>query len=165
METNTELRGEETDSSKMHVLERPTNLPGKCACCGAVNRPVVDFGVSVETEDFGYGVLYLCIDCIMQAGKKFGITEPMVIKAPPMSDKDIQRLVDGLTNGVTSIVTNWSDAIISADPEPAPVPEPEPVVEDKPTVLTGKPRTGKTVKAPDGLTLGEGSDGVSSFSL
>lgn len=70
MEVNTGLVGEEF-SSRFQVLERPTVYPGQCACCGTVDRPVVDFGVEIDFERQGYGALLLCEFCVKQAASKF----------------------------------------------------------------------------------------------
>lgn len=58
-------------SSRFQMLERPTIYPGACACCGAVDRPVVYFGVQIEYEREGYGALLLCVFCCKQAASKF----------------------------------------------------------------------------------------------
>lgn len=50
-------------NGRFKFLERPASLPGKCACCGAVTKPVIDFGFDL---DF-YGVVYLCVDCLGEA--------------------------------------------------------------------------------------------------
>ncbi len=50
-------------NGRFKMLERPASLPGKCACCGAVNKPVLDFNFDL---DF-YGAVYLCVDCLGEA--------------------------------------------------------------------------------------------------
>lgn len=50
-------------NSRFQVTQRPVVSPGKCASCGSVERPVVDFGLDI---DF-YGTVYLCVDCISEA--------------------------------------------------------------------------------------------------
>lgn len=54
--------------SRIQVIERPVAYPGKCAICGAVARPVVDWGL--ELED--YGAVYFCLDCIGQTATALG---------------------------------------------------------------------------------------------
>lgn len=50
-------------NGRFQFLDRPSVLPGKCAVCGSVERPVVDFGMQL---DF-YGAVLLCVDCIKEA--------------------------------------------------------------------------------------------------
>lgn len=50
-------------NGRFKVSEKPLVAPGKCACCGAVDKPVVDFGFDVEF----YGTVLLCGDCITEA--------------------------------------------------------------------------------------------------
>lgn len=97
-EVNTELRGEDF-SSRFQVLERPTVYPGQCACCGSVNRPVVDFGVEIDFEREGYGALLLCEYCVRQAASKFpeepvAESEDMVLERALADQK--RALYDGL---------------------------------------------------------------------
>lgn len=50
-------------NSRFHYVEPPFPLPGKCAVCGNVKRPVIDFGASIEL----YGAVLLCITCVAEA--------------------------------------------------------------------------------------------------
>ena len=50
-------------NGRFKVSEKPLVAPGKCACCGAVDRPVVDFGFDV---DF-YGTILMCGNCLREA--------------------------------------------------------------------------------------------------
>lgn len=52
-------------NGRFRYLERPAIAPGKCAVCGAVDRPVVDIGLDL---DF-YGVVYFCVDCLGEASR------------------------------------------------------------------------------------------------
>jgi len=56
-------------TSRFQLLPSPVTHPGKCAVCGAVNRPVVDFGANV---DF-YGALYFCESCLAEAATLIGM--------------------------------------------------------------------------------------------
>lgn len=56
-------------NGRFKFLDRPAALPGKCACCGSVERPVVDFNFDL---DF-YGAVYLCTDCLGEAASIAGI--------------------------------------------------------------------------------------------
>lgn len=55
-------------NGRFQFLERPAALPGKCAVCGAVDKPVVDFGLTVDY----YGAVIFCTDCIREA---YGVVE------------------------------------------------------------------------------------------
>lgn len=48
--------------SRFKLLDRPYAHPGKCAVCGAVNRPVVDFDLELDE----YGAVYFCVTCLTQ---------------------------------------------------------------------------------------------------
>jgi hypothetical protein len=54
---------------RFQLLPAPLMLPGVCACCGAGNKPVIDFGLQLEW----HGAVYLCIDCITEAGTVVGL--------------------------------------------------------------------------------------------
>lgn len=41
----------------------PFPLPGKCAVCGNVRTPVIDFGASVD----GFGAILICQTCVEEA--------------------------------------------------------------------------------------------------
>lgn len=50
-------------NGRFSVSAKPQVSPGKCACCGSVSKPVVDFGFDVEF----YGSVLMCGDCIREA--------------------------------------------------------------------------------------------------
>lgn len=56
-------------NGRFKVTERPLVTPGKCAACGSVERPVVDFGLDI---DF-YGAVLLCVQCVGEAHEAFNI--------------------------------------------------------------------------------------------
>ena len=53
----------EEANRRFHYVEPPFPLPGKCAVCGNVRRPVIDFGANVDP----YGAVLLCIACVAEA--------------------------------------------------------------------------------------------------
>lgn len=67
-------------NGRFTVSEKPLVAPGKCACCGAVDRPVVDFKFDVEF----YGTVLLCGDCIREA---LGVHDTMF---PPVEEVQTQ---------------------------------------------------------------------------
>lgn len=50
-------------NGRFQYSEKPLASPGKCAVCGAVDRPVIDFGFDVDY----YGAVYFCVDCLRAA--------------------------------------------------------------------------------------------------
>lgn len=50
-------------NSRFKYLEPPFPLPGKCAVCGNVKRPVVDFGANIDP----YGAVLICTACVAEA--------------------------------------------------------------------------------------------------
>jgi hypothetical protein len=50
-------------NGRFQYLDRPNVLPGHCAVCGSVERPVIDFGMSLD----GYGAVLLCVECLQTA--------------------------------------------------------------------------------------------------
>lgn len=67
-------------ASRFQVLPVPQVSPGKCACCGSVNRPVVDFGFDVDY----YGTVYLCKNCVCEAATRFDMV--------PFSELEQERI-------------------------------------------------------------------------
>lgn len=55
--------------ARFRLLSSPLVVPGKCAVCGSVNRPVVDFDMTLEF----YGAVYLCEICLTEAGRTIGL--------------------------------------------------------------------------------------------
>lgn len=55
--------------SRFQFLERPVAAPSKCVVCGGYDRPVVDFGVSIQW----YGAIVICTDCVGEAGRVVGL--------------------------------------------------------------------------------------------
>lgn len=63
-------------NSRVNLLERPFISPGKCIMCGAVDRPVVDFGANIRN----YGAVMFCTTCITELGSAVGLVpESLVI--------------------------------------------------------------------------------------
>lgn len=55
--------------SRFKIVERPFAAPGKCAVCGATEKPVVDFGFDLDW----YGVVYFCLDCLTEVASTIGM--------------------------------------------------------------------------------------------
>lgn len=70
----TELDYTINPNSRFQVYPSPVASPGKCGVCGAVDRPVVDFNMTIQF----YGAVYICITCMTEAAQ--------VINLVPKSD-------------------------------------------------------------------------------
>lgn len=55
--------------SRFAVLEAASKHPGKCAVCGAPNKPVLDLGLNIPQ----YGWVMLCFECVSEAGQRIGL--------------------------------------------------------------------------------------------
>jgi hypothetical protein len=56
-------------NSRFRILANPVIHPGKCAVCGAVDRPVVDFDTTVPM----YGAILVCFSCVQEAARGVGM--------------------------------------------------------------------------------------------
>lgn len=72
-------------NGRFKVLERPFALPGKCAICGAVDKPVIDFGFDL---DF-YGVVYFCIECVQDAALITGMVPGNKLETARLVQRDL----------------------------------------------------------------------------
>lgn len=52
-------------NSRFQTYPSPVSSPGKCAVCGAVDRPVVDFGMDIQF----YGAVMFCFECMASAAR------------------------------------------------------------------------------------------------
>lgn len=59
-------------NSRFKVVPEPNIMPGKCAVCGGVRGPVVDFGLNIQF----YGAVFLCVPCVSEAGDRIGMVRP-----------------------------------------------------------------------------------------
>lgn len=78
-------------NSRVKVLERPFISPGKCIMCGAVDRPVVDFGANIRN----YGAVMFCTLCIAEIGAAVGLV-------PESQLIDNERVVGVIVNDYLS---------------------------------------------------------------
>lgn len=58
-------------NGRFRLLDRPVAAPGKCAVCGVVNKPVIDFNFDLDY----YGVVYFCVDCLKAAAQILGLVD------------------------------------------------------------------------------------------
>ena len=79
-------------NGRFKYSERPMASPGKCAVCGAVDKPVIDFGMDL---DF-YGAVLMCTECIRTAAEVADLYEGAATAAaqvvPPLHYLDVGAL-------------------------------------------------------------------------
>lgn len=100
----------QTLNSRFKLLPRPVAIPGKCVVCGAVDRPVVDTGWSIDY----YGVVYFCVFCLTEVAGVIGMVDSKLLEAAEM---DSARQFDAYIqdNGL-KVITNeqylsWADTV------------------------------------------------------
>ena len=106
----------QTSLSKFRWLERPAALPAKCIACGAVNKPVIDFGMSFDR----YGAVYFCEDCIQEAARVFGFISPQEAIAQKvkseqsansyLADNDLVAVPRGIYDDIRSSLSDLNSA-------------------------------------------------------
>lgn len=65
-------------TSRFQIMPSPIVSPGKCAVCGAVDQPVIDFGLNI---DF-YGAVLICVtSCVPEAARAIGMVDIAAVKA------------------------------------------------------------------------------------
>ena len=92
-------------NGRFKYSEKPMALPGKCAVCGSVERPVVDFGADVD----GYGAVLICSDCIKSAAELVSLVEGNVQTqvVPPLNFLDVEAVNEYLArSNVASAALN-----------------------------------------------------------
>ena len=81
MTTELHLIPEHNPTSRFKLTNLPLVTPGKCACCGAVDRPVVDFDMTVQF----YGAVLLCITCLAEAARLIDMTDGANVRTAELS--------------------------------------------------------------------------------
>ncbi len=84
-------------NGRFKFLERPAVAPGKCAICGSVERPVLDFGLDL---DF-YGCVYFCVHCLREAASVAGILgdeSTTQLTPPPIDYEGLNELIRAISN-------------------------------------------------------------------
>lgn len=56
-------------NSRFQTYPLPVSAPGNCAVCGAVDRPVVDFGMTIQF----FGAVMICVMCMREASRLVGM--------------------------------------------------------------------------------------------
>lgn len=148
-----------TPYSRFQLLPSPLVAPGKCACCGTVTRPVVDFAMTIEF----YGAVYFCETCITEAASVIGmVTREVYDEARAGSTQSFTAALDeqGLkvvTNGqydtIAVAVARLSDIFLFSGASDSPVPS-APAGEAEPTLFD--PVEGDDVLINEGNASGDG---------
>jgi hypothetical protein len=86
-------------NGRFQVLDRPLAAPGKCACCGAVDRPVIDFGFDL---DF-YGVVYICVEDFKAGAQLLGLVDVSQLVQPPDPIVEIRDRINGYIKGIDDL--------------------------------------------------------------
>lgn len=105
----------ENIQSRFTVLERPTESPGQCLVCGAVDRPVVDFGVDIDWAELGFGRAYLCVTCIKQASSKFPDMEKDLVPAE-YAVAELAVFKESLTGALHDVLVHFNPGPLSPSP-------------------------------------------------
>lgn len=105
-------------NGRFKFLERPAALPGKCACCGAVDKPVLDFGMDL---DF-YGAVYLCVECL---GEAFTIMRdtyagPQSVPLPTPNAEAIDEYLRRSTESINRLISVLPPAYFDVDVDEVP---------------------------------------------
>lgn len=90
-------------NGRFKYLDKPVTLPGKCAVCGAVNKPVIDFGLDLDY----YGTVVICVECMHNAMQVVGLYEnpPTAPVVPPLDYLDVEAVNEYLTRANASITS------------------------------------------------------------
>lgn len=70
---------------RFQLLDKPIAAPGKCAVCGSVSRPVIDFNFNLDW----YGAVYFCIECMQAAAKAIGLVSIKEYTALAQENADV----------------------------------------------------------------------------
>lgn len=88
-------------NGRFKYLERPAALPGKCAVCGRVDVPVLDFGLDVDY----FGAVYICVDdmrAALQVADTYETSAPAPV-VPPISYLDVEAINEYVTRSNASV--------------------------------------------------------------
>jgi hypothetical protein len=141
-------------NGRFQILERPMALPGNCAVCGAVNKPVVDFGLSLDW----YGAVYICVEDLQAAARIVGMVEKPVqteLVQAPVPEKEI---TDGFLTDLTDLFNAYISGLSSIRNLPA---SSNPTVPDGNSVGTHED-SGSDIKASDSTLRDERPSGLPS---
>lgn len=94
-------------NGRFQILNRPMALPAKCCVCGAVNKPVLDFGLSLDW----YGAVYICVEDLQAAARIVGMVDEQAqteLVQAPIPEKEI---TDGFLTDITNLLNDYISGI------------------------------------------------------
>lgn len=107
-------------TSRFTLLPTPVVAPGKCAVCGTVDKPVVDFNLTI---DF-YGAVLLCDHCLREAASGVGmVSETLLDEAreelaqsfeSQLADRNMVAVSNEFVHVLSGVLTSISDSILPA---------------------------------------------------
>jgi hypothetical protein len=105
-------------TSRFTLLPQPVVAPGKCAVCGAVDKPVVDFNMTIEF----YGAILICANCIREAASGVGmVSESDLIDSQKelaqsveehLANRNMRAVSNDFLYTLNGILTSVSDYIL-----------------------------------------------------
>lgn len=109
-----------TPSSRFQLYPSPVAAPGKCAICGAVNRPVVDFGMTIQF----YGAVMFCVECMTSAARTIDMVPRTELSAAEealsqsfahqLIERDLVAISHDHYVAITTNLSHLSNAVLSA---------------------------------------------------
>ena len=106
-------------TDRFKLTNVPLVSPGKCACCGAVDRPVVDFDMTIEF----YGAVLFCVTCLTEAATVIDMVPAIELIAAEESatlsfdsqlkQRDLRTITNEQYQSISMAISNLSDAIFS----------------------------------------------------
>lgn len=96
-------------NGRFQVLNRPMANPGKCCVCGAVNKPVVDFGLSLDW----YGAVYICVEDMKAAARILNmvdrelLTQAELVRRPDA--EKVRETTSEFVERVSDLVYEYAD--------------------------------------------------------
>lgn len=88
-------------AEKFQITDKPMALPAKCVVCGAVDRPVLDFGMSLDW----YGAILFCIECMASAARAINY-------APVAEIEERERSAQAVYDRQDEVVTMLNNAAV-----------------------------------------------------
>lgn len=161
-------------TSRFQIYASPLVSPGKCAVCGAVNQPVIDFGLNI---DF-YGAVMLCVtNCLPEAAKAIGMVDSSRVTAAEeglalsidaqLKTRNLVAITEESYHAINLAIAGLSDVLFSVDASRVDVVA-ESADEDFDFAdrTTGENKSGPvgSSEQDDNAAVGEGSASVSSSS-
>lgn len=144
-------------NGRFQVLQRPKALPGNCCVCGAVNKPVVDFGLSLDW----YGAVYICVEDLQAAARIVGMVDRQTLIQAELVQRPIipeKEITDGFLADLTNLFNDYIGGLSNLRNLSASVNSEVPDGNSEGT----HEDSGSDIKASDSTPRDEGPPGLSS---